>query len=150
MANYKIRLAGGSTRVVQKTSLVKTSDTTLAGTELKITCVAGKSYEVNGFVVCDSSATPDSKFGISNDTCVFLYSGWDIDTQANVANADVTLASESGNLAGLTNRPLYVRLHLVQCTTGGLLRLTFAQNTSNGSASTFRKGSYWNIIEFEY
>ncbi len=148
--NYRNQGAGSTTSKVQLADLVKTSDTTLENTDLAVTAVAGHSYMIIGHIVCNSSATPDSKFKFNNVSGVFLSSGWDIDTHVNWLSDHLTLATESGGLAGLSERLLYLRMHLIQCTTNGTVTLQFAQNTSNGSAATFRKGSYIQITDFKY
>ncbi len=153
MVNYKLRLGSGTTLTSVKTQLVdlvKTSDTTFEDTDLSIDCVVGKSYHLDGTIVISSSATPDSKSKIDNDTCVFLKSQWFQYIDTNIAVAKIALTATPPNPAGTTNEMYHLSMDLIQCTTGGKLTYQFAQAVSNGVSAILRQGSYWIITEMKY
>ena len=130
---------GGSVGAYATTSLVKTSDTTLALIPgMTVTLLAGAVYDIEVYITGTANASGGIKlaFGGTATATSFSADAWTYNTTTVAAQGVITTLSS--NLVALTGAftTAFVTGTIV-VNAGGTLTLTGAQNASNGSATTF-------------
>lgn len=138
-----------------------TSSTTLQNDDSLLLAVeADAVYEIAGTLFYAGNVTGDIKVAFTFPTGATLYwagkGGSEADAgyggvgasrhSASVADASGTATAFTGST---TNLAIFIRALLVTSGTSGNLQLQWAQNTSNGTATTVKVGSYLRAIRRE-
>jgi hypothetical protein len=113
---------------------------------LKLSLAANKTYIIDGVVFASStSGTPDIKIAFAGQTGSDIKVGYTDDVD------DMVLSSgeESQTIALQANRPrsIHIAGTVVTGSTSGDFQLKWAQDTSNGNATTVMAGSYLRAQE---
>lgn len=123
----------------------KTSNTTLGNiTGLSVPVAASTTYALDGYLGYDGNATGDIKFAFtqpSGTTGHWGLAGDDTTTSGNLKTTTAAALTTVITLGGGTAKAT-VHGYVVVAGTAGTLQLQFAQNTSNGTATTVRAGSW--------
>lgn len=143
---------GMSESTVVSTQFDKTSDTTLANiTGLSVSVAAGKKYRFEAVLYTTSNVAGGVKFAIGGTAtataviyeAVVWQTGQDVATGTQRATA---LATAVGDVTAVTTA--YIRITgTITVSAAGTLTVQFAQNASNGSASSVLVGSTFTVNE---
>lgn len=157
-------LEGESVKAVKTADETVTSSNTLQNDDhLTVAVAANKTYAITGFLIWTGNETGDIKFALTFPTGATVHwavtGGNNADTGFNAggtrggtqyfASLNQT-SSPTGaiDIAGSTS-PLHGHLlgTIVTAGTAGNLRLQWAQNTSNGTGTVLKKGSWLKVEE---
>jgi hypothetical protein len=132
------------------TQFDKTSDTTLANiTGLSVNVIAGKSYKFESILYTTSNVAGGVKFAIAGTATATAIIYEAIVTDAAALSAQTratTLASAVGGVTAVT--AAYCRITgTITVDAAGTLTTQFAQNASNGTASSVLVGSTFTVNE---
>lgn len=129
-----------------------TSSTTLATvTGLSVPLQAGRSYSFDVYLSCTDAAAGGVKAAISGDGVLtatsIIYDGWALDANTIKGQANATaLATAVASTTTTATSGIVIRIKgTITVNVAGTLNVQFAQNTSNGTASTVKQGSYMMI-----
>jgi len=144
-------IIGGMKRV--SSDFAKTSDTTLANiTGLSINAAASRTYLFEAILYTTSNVAGGVKFAIAGTatatSIVYQAVLWDgVGTATAVGTSRAAaLATTVGDVTAVTTA--YVRITgTITVNAAGTLTVQFAQNASNGAASTVLRGSTFNVWE---
>jgi len=128
----------------------KTSNTTLGNvTGLAVAVAASTAYALDGYLAYTGNSTGDIKFAWTIPTG--LTGHWGIssddtttpgDLKTSIATAYTTVITAGGGSLNAT-----VKGYVLTDTTAGTLQLQFAQNTSNGTATVVKTGSWIRLTK---
>ena len=133
----------------------KTSDTTLAAdTHLTVALNASTTYAFRFYVFISTHTTPDSKYDLEytgTTTSQFVFRAHSNPAGA-IANTDLftqTIETLPGSqtIGGGTGSTIVILHGIITTNTAGDLRFRWAQNLSDGNATTVRKGSYLEVMQ---
>lgn len=138
----------------------KTSNTTLADvTGLSVAVEADSTYALDGHIAYDAGATGDLKMAFTSPTGTTgswgLY-GLGTSTTGSVGDvdghridgftaSDTATAGGSASFSGFMVAP--IRGVVITDSTAGTLQMQFAQNTSNGTSTIIKVGSWIRIVK---
>lgn len=147
--NQANRLTGLSCRVA--TDFSKTSDTTLANvTGLTRNVMAGEVYGVRAVLFTTSNVAGGVKVAIGGTaTATSIIAEADVKDGSLLATAGTTRVAALGTAMGDVTAVTVARITIegqIVVNAAGTLTIQFAQNTSNGTASTVKAGSYFELI----
>lgn len=130
------------------TQFDKTTDTALANVSgLSVTLTAGKVYSIEAILFTTSAPTGGVKAAISGTATAttFIVEAHTIDATSIAYRARTdTLGQAIAAVNGVNTA--FIRMHgLIVVNQAGTLTVQFAQNTSNGTASSVLVGSYFKV-----
>lgn len=137
------------------TDFSKTSSTALSNvTGLSVTLAANRKYAFNVALMCTCAAAGGVQAAISGTASVsaIQYTGWTVADNAIKGKANAS-GTSIGTAVGstTTTETSGIVIQIVGCIivggTGGTLTVQFAQNTSNGTASVVKVGSYMQVFD---
>jgi len=127
-------------------SFDKTSDTTLANiTGLSVNVLAGKIYKFEATLYCTSNVGGGVKFSIGGTATAtaVIFEGLTIQGTITQGRSSV-LGSPVGQVTAVTQSQTIIR-GTINVNAGGALTVQFAQNASNGAASSVLAGSTFEV-----
>ena len=131
------------------TQFDKTSDTTLANiTGLTATVVAGKIYRFEACLFTSSNVAGGVKVAIAGTATAtaIVYEGISTDAGLATQTRATALATAVGAVTAVTAAYIYIT-GLITVNAAGTLTVQFAQNASNGTASSVLVGSTFVITQ---
>lgn len=147
--NQANRLTGLSCRV--STDFSKTSDVTLANvTGLTRNVMAGEVYAIRAVLFTTSNVAGGVQCAIGGTaTATSIIAEADVKDGSALATAGTTrvaaLATAMGDVTAVTAARITIEGQIV-VNAAGTITIQFAQNASNGTASTVKAGSYMQLI----
>jgi hypothetical protein len=138
----------GRTFVYQEANLVITNNAAYQDTDLVATLTPG-SYVVTAQTVIGVNATPDARMQmLFTGTQTFVY-GSRMSAESGTTVGLISVAALPSETAVLTQTSDYVHFwfQFIEVTVTGDIKIQAKQNTSSGTAVTFRKGSYMQIVQ---
>lgn len=133
------------TATLTSDAATQTSDTVVA-TEFTFTLSANKSYILDGFLIVTGGATGDMRCnldGPSGVTVTHAYASSGTDLVVTGDNTD----GKCVEIIGGTDNVIAVGGSIINSTNAGSLAWKWAQNTSNGTGTTVKAGSWMRIME---
>ncbi len=151
MANYKTGQGNYRSSFIhtvrQEGDLTVNNSTTLVDTDLITqTLKVGRSYEIQVWFAIASGTTPDSKLQPTLTTLVATRTGWNVSVPAGHIYTATVGTSNSVDGAGSTVLG-YLSVIILDVTTAGTVKIQFAQQTAEASATSFKKGSCMLVTE---
>jgi hypothetical protein len=131
----------------------KTSDTTLANvTGLTVDVAAGRTYSFETELSFTCAAAGGVKAAIAGTATAtnIIYDGWIVDSGANgiKGNAQATALGGTVASAATTGTAGHILIRgTITVNAAGTLTVQFAQNTTNGTASVAKRGSYFIVYD---
>ena len=127
-----------------------TSSTTLANVAgLSFAVASGNTYSFDVYLTCTDAAAGGVKAAIAGTATAtsIVYDGYVIESNAIKGQANATaLGTAVASSTTTATSGIVIRIQgTITVNAGGTLTVQFAQNTSNGTASTVKRGSYMRL-----
>lgn len=144
--------AWGKFDTYRTTTVAKTADTarssvtaTAADPDLTFSVAANSKYLIELVILGQTSATPDFKYALTVPAGATMKGTWHYEDDTTSIKGTGTGLPLTGNIQVTTSpTPFSVvsKIYLVTAGTAGTFSFDWAQNTSSGTATTVRAGSY--------
>lgn len=140
---------GGQQRVTADVAFTSTT-TPAVVTGLSETVVAGRNYSFDAYLSWTDAAAGGIQCTINGTATAtaIRYDGWIVDSAANGIKGNAAATALGGVVASATTTGTNGVVQIKGTMTvnaGGTMEVRCAQNTSNGTATTIKQGSYWIV-----